>query len=214
MGKPSVWAKLPDAAEIPITTPGHLQGSGWDILQSGEGRDLSCCPPPPLWKVDGNISPVCSSRAQPFQLYSLHTAVRSSQMAPSKAFSHGMDRNETPQRDGSTASRQEGQGSFPYPGEMGLKDGGAWRMGGGVKDGQGVAHMQPPAYRGQFLICFAPSPQKYYEGFCLALKTEATFPRLLESLRQTPDLHPSGCTFLRPFAERENPDHSFITTRL
>lgn len=183
-----------------------------------ERAEIYLVAPPPPWKVDGNISPVCSSRAQPFQLYSLHTAVRSSQMAPSKAFSHGMDRNETPQRDGSTASRQEGQGSFPYPGEMGLKDGGAWRMGGGMKDGRGVkdrvAHMQPPAYRGQFLICFAPSPQKYYEGFCLALKTEATFPRLLESLRQTPDLHPSGCTFLRPFAERENPDHSFITTRL
>lgn len=91
----------------------------------------------PPWKVDRNISRVCSSRAQPFQLYSLHAAVRSSQMVPSKAFHHGMDRNATPQRDGFPASRQEGQGSFPCPGEMGLKDGGAWRMGGGMKDGGG-----------------------------------------------------------------------------
>jgi len=189
-----------DAASIPITTPQRLRGSGWDTLRGGPRAEIDLVAVPHPGKVDGNSSWVCSSRTQPFQLCSFFFP------ASSKALSRGMDLNAAPQQEGSPGSGQAGPGTFPCAGEMGLKDGGR------MKDG--VSHIQAPASRGVSHLFYFIPPKNDHEGFYLALNREATSPRFLESPRQTPDLHPPGCTFSRPFAGRENPDHSLMTTRL
>lgn len=149
-----MWAKpSPTLLKSLSPLPGVCEAAGGTSSKVERGQRSYLVVLLHPWKVDGKTSWVCSPRAQPFGL----CGPQRCRSASSKAFGGDMGLNATPRGEGSPACGQAGRGSFPCPGEVGLKDGGAEGWG---RKKDGVAHMQPPAYRGQFLICSDPSPKK------------------------------------------------------
>lgn len=156
-----------NGAEIPITTA---------VAQCPRAERAGMALPAlfPPWKLDGNISWVCSSGRFSCAAFMIPWGDFPGQCL--------------------AAPGRQGREAAPALGRHG------WRMGGNtdggrrgqMDEGQGCPHKTSSIWRtASHLLCSIP-PESDGEGFCLALRTETTSPQL-------PDLHPSGCTFPRPF---------------